>query len=104
MVNKGLVKKTRDPDEKRRIRVSLTKKGLKAYEKFTQAESIDKIFSTLSEGKQRQLHSCLELLLDNGFKDLAMDREKILLPSQLAEKSTSANRWKGRRKCGEGGG
>ncbi|MBW1769293.1 MAG: winged helix DNA-binding protein [Deltaproteobacteria bacterium] len=94
MVDKGLVKKIRDPDVKSRIRVSLTKKGLEAYERSTQAGSIDKIMSGLSEGKQRQLQSCLELLLDNTFKELTMDRKKILLPSQLAEKSTSANRQK----------
>jgi len=86
MVKKGLVKKIRDPVVKSRIRVSLTEKGLKAYEKSTQAESINKTMSVLSEGKQRQLQSCLELLLDNTFKELIMDRKKILLPSQLAEK------------------
>lgn len=92
MVDKGLVKKIRDPDVKSRIRVSLTKKGLDAYEKSTQAESIDKTMSALSEGKQRQLKSCLELLMDRALKEVATEHEKILLPSQLEAKSTSANK------------
>jgi DNA-binding MarR family transcriptional regulator len=92
MVNKGLVKKIRDPDVKSRIRVSLTKKGLDAYEKSTQANSIDKTMSALSEGKQRQLKSCLELLMDKAFKEAATGHEKILLPSQLEAKSASANK------------
>ena len=92
MANKGLVKKIRDPDVKSSIRVSLTKKGLDAYEKSTHAESIDKTMSALSKGKKGQLKSCLELLVDKAFKEAATEHEKILLPSQLIEKLTPANK------------
>jgi DNA-binding MarR family transcriptional regulator len=92
MADKGLVIKNRDPEVKSRIKVSLTKKGLKAYEKSTERETVNELMSFLSEEEQRQLECCLELLLDNTLKKLRGDHDKVMLPSQIAAESSSANR------------
>jgi len=84
MAAKGLVRKVRDPDVKSRIRVSLTKNGLRAYEKCTERESINKVMSALPEEKRQQLQSCLEILLEKALKLRGDDRKNIILPSQLA--------------------
>ena len=90
MVKNGLVKKGRDPDVKSRKRISLTKKGFQAYERSKFSHSIDKVISVLSEEKHKQLQSCLEILLDAVVKELAFDREKLVLPSSLASKMANS--------------
>ena len=84
MIKNGLVKKVRDPDVKSRKRISLTEKGLQAYERSKFSHSVNKVISVLSEEKHRQLQSCLEILLDTVVKEVAFDHEKLVLPSTLA--------------------
>jgi len=86
MIKNGLVKKVRDPDVKSRKRISLTEKGLQAYERSKFSHSVNKVISVLSEEKHRQLQSCLEILLDTVVKEVAFDHEKLVLPSTLASK------------------
>jgi len=83
MVKNGLVKKTKDPDNKSQVRVSLTEKGQLVYEESRPRESINKVMSVLSEEEHQQLQSCLEMLLENAKTELSFDREKLVLPSEL---------------------
>jgi len=88
MTKNGLVKKTRDPDNKSRVIVSLTEKGRRVYEKSRPTESIDRVMSVLSDEERQQLQSYLEKLLENAKTELLFDREKLVLPSKLALKAS----------------
>jgi DNA-binding MarR family transcriptional regulator len=90
MVKNGLVKKVKDPEVKSRKRISVTEKGLEAYERSKFSHSINRVLSVLSEKKHKQLQSCLEILLDTVVKELAFDREKLVLPSTLASKMVNS--------------
>jgi len=93
MVKNGLVKKTKDPDNKSQVRVGLTEKGQLVYEESRPRESINKVMSVLSGEERQQLQSCLEMLLENAKTELSFDREKLVLPSKLGLKSSKARKY-----------
>ena len=70
MEKQGLVKKTRNPDRKYEIIVTLTEKGQQAYELSLKRESIKEIMSCLSEEEHQQLNSILKKLRDKALEDL----------------------------------
>ena len=55
METKGLIKKTRDPNKKNIIRLSLTEKGLRAYQQASLVDVYHKVFGTLQADKRRTL-------------------------------------------------
>jgi DNA-binding MarR family transcriptional regulator len=52
---KGLIKKTRDANKKNIIRLSLTEKGLIAYQRASMVDVYHKVFGTLQAEKRRTL-------------------------------------------------
>ena len=75
MEKAGLVRKTKDPERKNLVRVTLTEKGQQAYYQSTRIESIREIMSSLSKEERQQLSSCLQTLRDKALKGLGMDQK-----------------------------
>ena len=71
MEKEKLVRRTKDPKNKSRVRVVLTKKGKEVYEQSDKGESIYNIFSVLSEEEREQMASGLRKLLDKALQGLA---------------------------------
>ncbi len=73
MEKEGLVRKVKDRDRKNRIKVGMTKKGQRAYQKSAERKAIHDIMPCLSEEEHQQLRSCLEKLRDRALEVLRMD-------------------------------
>ncbi len=73
MEEKGLIKKTKDLDKRNLIRVTLTEKGLRAYEQTVKRESIHKLMSSLSRKEQQRLTSLLEKLRSKAMEKLGIE-------------------------------
>jgi DNA-binding MarR family transcriptional regulator len=67
MERDGLIKQTKDLQQKNMVRVSLTAKGEKAFQKSLKRESINFILASLSEDERKQLKVYLEKILNNGL-------------------------------------
>ena len=72
MEREGLLKQTRDLDQKNQIRLSLTEKGNKASD-LSAYETLAQVFSSLSEAECQQLTSLLDRLLDRALGELGVD-------------------------------
>jgi len=84
MIKVGLLKRTRDSKRKNMFRLSLTDKGLQAYQCSRNRESIYWIMSALSEEEGLQLESSLNELLNRALIRLGIN-DRIPLPSSMAE-------------------
>ena len=72
MEREGLLKQTKDLDQKNQIRLSLTEKGNKASD-LSAFETLELVFSSLSEAECQQLTSLLDRLLDRALGELGVD-------------------------------
>lgn len=79
MEKQGLVKKVKDLDRKNMVRVYLTDKGQKVYDKAAKRESICEIISCLSDEERRQLISSLKKLRNKALKQLGLEDRAHLL-------------------------
>ena len=70
MENGGLVKKIRDLDRRNRVRVVLTPKGLRLYEKSSKGTVFPNVISSLSQKERKYLKGCLRVLMNEALKDL----------------------------------
>lgn len=70
MERDGLVERHKDLYKKNQVRVVLTEKGELNYQQSTQRESIERIFSCLSEKEMKRLASYLEKLHNNSLQEL----------------------------------
>lgn len=68
MQNKGLITKTRDPENKKTWKIRLTEKGKEAYNNSLIRESIHEAFSVLTEDELDKVLSCLIKVCDQTFK------------------------------------
>jgi MarR family transcriptional regulator, transcriptional regulator for hemolysin len=73
MVEKGLVVKSRDPEKKNVIRLSVTPKGQEMAEKVRQIEFVREMISRLTPEQQEQLRTCLTILLDAGLAEMGTE-------------------------------
>ncbi len=73
MEKKGLVLRTRDAERKNVIRLSLTEKGQETVQKVRQLDFVRETMSRLSGEQQKQLRSCLSVLLDYALKELGLE-------------------------------
>ncbi len=78
MEGNGLVKKMHDLDKKNLVRVSLTEKGMKAYEISTKRNSIHSIMGILADGERDRLKELLEKIQAQARKEIGLDREKYV--------------------------
>ena len=79
MEKQGLVKKVKDLDRKNMVRVYMTDKGQKVYDKAAKRESICEIISCLSDEERRQLISSLKKLRNKALKQLGLEDRAHLL-------------------------
>jgi len=70
----GLVEKIRDLDRKNRVRVILTTKGLKNYEKSRAGTVFPRVVSSLTKEEKGHLKMCLRLLRNEALKYLGRFR------------------------------
>jgi DNA-binding MarR family transcriptional regulator len=77
MEEKGYVKKYHDLDKKNLVRVSITDKGLQAYELSRKRGPIHRIMAVLSEEERTQLRELLRKLQAEARKELGMDADKL---------------------------
>jgi DNA-binding MarR family transcriptional regulator len=72
---KGLIKKSRDTANRHWVCLTLTARGEEIYEKSLQKEKVALTMSALTPEERRQLVSCLEILRDNGLRELGFPPE-----------------------------
>jgi DNA-binding MarR family transcriptional regulator len=75
MIKLGLIRKASVPNNKHLIRLSLTPKGLTAYQNAVEFVPLKNIFHSLTPKKQQQLWSLLETLRSGAFGELHLDTE-----------------------------
>jgi DNA-binding MarR family transcriptional regulator len=73
MHKQGLINKKADTRRKNIIRLSLTKKGLKAYNHSIEFQSFIPIIAVMPDKKRRQLWDLLQIIRLEVFKDLHID-------------------------------
>jgi DNA-binding MarR family transcriptional regulator len=81
MEKEKLVRRMKDPKNKKRLRIVMTKKGKEAYEISNKRESLFNIVSVLSNEERSQMISSLHKLLDKALLDLSKKFE-IICPSE----------------------
>jgi DNA-binding MarR family transcriptional regulator len=72
---KGLVKRVKDLNSKKSVRIALTEQGQEIMGKVLEMNSIHKIMSGLSDAKGKQMESCLEILLRRAMHLISLDNE-----------------------------
>lgn len=77
MERKGLINKTRDPDNKNSIEVTLTAKGKRVYSRIISSEMIHDMFSALSDEQHQQLMNCLDLLWGKALEVLGFPKPEL---------------------------
>ena len=70
MEKQGLVKRTKDLDRKNQVRITLTEKGEKAFQKQSEMRGIGRILSTLTPEECNKLGASLKKLRDEAVKEL----------------------------------
>ena len=70
MEEKGLVKRVKDLDRRSLIRVTITAKGLEAYNQSTERGSIHRIVSAISKEDCQKMKVCLEKLWVKALKEI----------------------------------
>jgi len=71
MEHKYLVKRVKDPGNKRIVKIILTKKGLKTLNETMVMDSIHRIISGLSEKQMPQLETSLKILMERASAQIA---------------------------------
>jgi DNA-binding MarR family transcriptional regulator len=77
---KGLVKRVKDLDSKKSVRIALTREGEAVLNKVLEMDSIHRIMSGLSEAKGKQMEASLEILLRRAVQLISLDNEVDISP------------------------
>jgi DNA-binding MarR family transcriptional regulator len=80
MEKQGLVKRTKDLDRKNQVRITLTAKGEKAYQKQTEMRGIGKILSVLTPEECNKLGASLKKLRDEAVRELDSRPRELPFP------------------------
>ena len=80
MEKQGLVKRTKDLDRKNQVRITLTAKGEKAYQKQTEMRGIGKILSVLTPEECNKLGASLKKLRDEAIRELDTRPRQLPFP------------------------
>jgi DNA-binding MarR family transcriptional regulator len=84
MEKQGLIIKTIRSGGKRRVIVTLTEKGEKALVLSEDRKYLNKVMSSLTDAKTKQLEACLETLRDAALKEFSNTQKTIMRPSQIS--------------------
>jgi len=79
MEKKQLVKRVKDPDNRKIVKVVLTPKGQEILEKTMVMDSIHQIMSGLSEENLNQLEFCLETLIQRAAHQIGSGVNSIIV-------------------------
>jgi DNA-binding MarR family transcriptional regulator len=85
MVKQDLIKKTNKSGGKKRVIVTLTKKGEKALLLSENRTYLHKVMTSLTEEQKRRLESALEIMRDSAVNELSLNQKTILRPSQISK-------------------
>ena len=72
---KGLVKRVKDLESKKSVRIALTEQGQEVMAKVLEMDSIHKIMSGLSTARGKELEACLEILIRRAVHLISPDNE-----------------------------
>lgn len=72
---KGLVKRIKDLESKKSVRIALTEQGQEVMDKVLKMDSIHKIMSGLSTADGQQMEACLEILMRRAVHLISPDNE-----------------------------
>jgi MarR family transcriptional regulator, organic hydroperoxide resistance regulator len=77
MARKGLIKKIKDLDRKNMVRVVITEKGQKAFEKSKNRGSIHRIVGELSPEEKKRFCQYLERIYAQARKEIGLDADSL---------------------------
>jgi len=93
MEKAGLVTRMADTKRKNLVRVALTDKGERAYKKTLKRNSLNRVFSQLSEEEQRYLRLALEMMVARSQKALRLrSKAFFVFPEEPPSVSNRSNR------------
>ncbi len=72
MEKKKLVKKSKDPRYKNRLRITLTGKGEESYNRTLERRSIRRVMGVLNERERKQFMRCLDKISEQAEKELGL--------------------------------
>ena len=85
MEKQGLILKTKKSGEKKRVVVTITKKGEESLRISRNREYLHRVMSSLTDEERQQLVLYLEILRDNAINELSVREKEILPPSRISE-------------------
>lgn len=74
MQNKGLVKKSRNPDNRSMVTLSLTKKGQQVYREASKRQSVHRMLSVLPDEDRARLMSYLQIIRAKALQEIGVER------------------------------
>ena len=74
MQNKGLVKKSRNPDNRSMVTLSLTRKGLQVYRQASKRQSVHRMLSVLPDEDRDRLMSYLQIIRAKALQEIGVER------------------------------
>ena len=74
MQNKGLVKKSRNPDNRSMVTLSLTRKGLQVYRQASKRQSVHRMLSVLPDEDRDRLMSYLQVIRAKALQEIGVER------------------------------
>jgi len=80
MEQQGLIRKTKDLERKNLVRVALTEKGEKIFQRQGEMRVISRILSSLSPKECDNLGACLKKLRDEAIKELDTRPRQLPFP------------------------
>jgi DNA-binding MarR family transcriptional regulator len=80
MERQGLIKRTKDLDHKNQLRITLTEKGEKAYQKQIEMRVISEILSSISPEECDKLGANLKIMRDEAIRVLDSRTRELPFP------------------------
>ncbi len=77
MAKSGLIKKGKDLDFKKRVRVMITEKGQRAYELSTGRGPIHRIMGALSEAEKKEFRRYLEKIYAQALREMKAEFDNL---------------------------
>jgi len=74
MQTKGLVKKSRNPDNRSMVTLSLTRKGLQVYRQASKRQSVHRMLSVLPDEDRDRLMSYLQVIRAKALQEIGVER------------------------------
>ena len=74
MQNKGLIKKSRNPDNRSMVTLSLTRKGHQVYRQASKRQSVHRMLSVLPDEDRERLMSYLQVIRAKALQEIGVER------------------------------